>query len=191
MLFPSGSVLNVMALASVSMLGLQASVSPMFGAETQNVIAACAVAMTILTLVYGVGKLVERLQNRGVSNASRLKNDDDRFKAIELLMSSMKDMLTSIKEQITINKTDIEKDLIARRAAVDRQIHDLQNECAANKGQLMGALADWKKTDERLVRLNERVRPWLRVFEADGSRSLKKAYGIPLDEQEETTDSDC
>jgi hypothetical protein len=171
MLFPPKSVLDIGAASWISFMGLQASSSPIFGSETQNVIAACAVALSIVTIIYGVGRLVERFQQRGVSNQNKLIVEDRRMENIEKIV------------------TGIEKDLIGRRALVDKEI--------SHHSWQIGALEDKMRVGEsRHNRLRDKfnvvvgsLAPVLKDMDADFTRggTMAKVF-TAIDEGEQPTD---
>lgn len=104
MIFPASTVLDLGAMAWLAVVGYQVSSSHGIGEEWQTAAAVCTVALAIFAIVYGVGRFVERFQMRGISNQSKLVNDDRRIENIEKIV------------------VGIEKDLIGRRAIVDKEI---------------------------------------------------------------------
>ena len=174
------TALDLGAATFASQFGLQASVSQGLSPDMQGIAAACTVALAILAVVYGVGRTVERVLQRGDQDKSKLGRDDERFREIQ-------DALTRILERLT----GLEKDLIGRRANIDKEITVLTMSIAALERRAEVIELQTRKLEHRVIRLDQRVVPWLSVFEADGKRSLQKAYGMPPSEElEPITDDD-
>ena len=119
--------------------------------------------------VWVVSRMWERFRARGESNKAKLVEDNVRIKHLEDIIAEYK------------------LDLVSRRAKVSDEIHELQWARNAMQERIAALETVVSTNADRLTRLNTNVRPWLKVFQADGTRSLKKAYGIPLDTEEDAT----
>ena len=117
---------------------------------------------------------------RNESTSSKLQNDDKRIENIEK-------MLGALKDQLSTGLTNLEKDLIGRRAAVDLQISHLQ----WNAGQIDKRMNVYdsreRKNLRKLSELETRMRPWLREFEPEGTRSVASVFA-EIDKEETPTE---
>lgn len=110
-MFSTRTALDLGAMASLSLAGAQASSSPALSNDFQNIVGSATIVLSIAAIVYGIGRTVERFQQRGDQNRSKLVNDDQRFREIQDVLSKILDRLTGL-----------EKDLIGRRALVDKEV---------------------------------------------------------------------
>ena len=125
-----------------------------------------------LGLTIFIGFYGGRIWKDFLSSKSKATSDHEEIRGI-------RESLDRIEKRQTEDKSLIEKDLLKRRSDVDLRIHDTETEIRRAK-ERMSISEDWlKKLDRRVARLDERVRPWVGVFEMDGKRSLEQAYGIP------------
>ena len=91
--------------------GFQSPIAPSLSPGLQDALALFTLVISLAAIVYATGRIVERFQQRGDQNRSKLISDNERFEKVQTTLDRIVDKLTML-----------EKDLISRRAMIDKEV---------------------------------------------------------------------
>ena len=172
--------LDLGAAAIVTNAGVQATTVTGMSPDMQNIIGAVTVVLSIVAIVYAVGSTVERIRQKGSQTEKKVGSDQVRFEKFETF-------LVGFKDEVLERFTSLEKDLISRRAAVDKEVSHHSWQIDAIEKNMRQSDSRERKNLRKLEHLETRMSPWLKEFEPEGTRAVGVAFQR-IDEEESTSD---
>ena len=171
-LFHSNNALDIGVMCYVAFIRWHHSMPTVLSGGLEWVGEYATVLSSILVGVWVASRMWERFRQRGESNKAKLVADDVRIRHLEEIVSEYK------------------LDLVSRRAKVSEEILELKWTTGVLRDRIIALEIATAEGKNQFTRLNTQVRPWLKVFEADGKRSMQRAYGLPADGDEPSTDGE-